>query len=473
MPILLPLALAPALLAGAALLPATESLPPLPLLKVANSFPPIRKQIEQAAAAARANPHDPAVNGKLGMVLDTYEQYESAAICYERAHLLEPGAFRWLYFLGWVEAGQGKYEEAIAALRAALQLRPDYLPARLKLGESLLGAGKWEESARGYESILAENPDCAAAHYGLGRARAAGGDEARAAESLERACGLFPSYGAAHYSLALVFRKLGKAQESQKQLGLYSQDPVSVPALGDALRREVQELNRAAVPHVRRGVLLEQAGKLEEAVAEHEKALQINPQDVQARINLISLYGRLGRVEKAEEHYRAILAVNPNRAEAHYNYGVLLFGQQKYAEAEQAFERALQINPYHAEAHNNLGYLLERQGRLEDARKQYEAAIADRPEYRLAHFHLGRLLVNQRRYDEAIRHLLKTVTPEDDSTPGYLYALAAAYGRAGDRRNALTYARRARDAAAARGQTRLLSSIERDLRALEQEDTHR
>ena len=69
-------------------------------------------------------------------------------------------------------------------------------------------------------------------------------------------------------------------------------------------------------------------------------------------------------------------------------------------------------------------------------------------------------------YDKAIQHFLMTLTPEDESTPRYLYALAATYARAGNSGEALRYARTAQEQAAARGQAELLASIERDFPAL-------
>ena len=189
---------------------------------------------------------------------------------------------------------------------------------------------------------------------------------------------------------------------------------------------------------------------------------------MQAHINLISLYGRSGQYDKAVEHYRAALDLDRNQADAHYNFGVLLLKQSKPREAETAFQQALQINPYYAEAHNNLGSLYEQQGRLNEAFQQFTEAVENRPNYRAARFHLGRILADQGKYDEAIQHFLKTLTPEDESTPRYLYALAATYARAGNIPEALKYARTAREQAAARGQAELLTSIDKDLRALEQ-----
>jgi Tfp pilus assembly protein PilF len=197
------------------------------------------------------------------------------------------------------------------------------------------------------------------------------------------------------------------------------------------------------------------------------KALETDAASAQAHANLVSLYGQLNQPEKAEQHYRKAVELSPNLADSHYNYGVLLFGQQRFSEARKAFEQAIGANRYHAEAHNNLGYLLEREGRSGEAEKHYREAIANQPGYRLAHFHLGRLLLHRRDVAGAIAQFEQTITVDDDSTPGYLYALGAAHGRAGDRNRAVEFLRQARDKAAARGQSPLISSIERDLAVLE------
>ena len=136
-------------------------------------------------------------------------------------------------------------------------------------------------------------------------------------------------------------------------------------------------------------------------------------------------------------------------------------------EAEEALRRAIHANPSYAEAHNNLGVLLQRKGKISEALEEFKKAVESRPDYRQAHFNLGRILVNQGNYQEGIEQLSKTLTPVDESTPAYLYALGAACGRAGDRQNALRYLHQARKQASARGQAKLLTDIEEDLRTLE------
>ncbi len=451
----------------------TAALPGLPEVAYERFIPAIRDQVHQAYDDARSHPTDASASGKLGMALQAYSQFEEAEVCYRRASLLDPTSFQWVYYLGVVQAEQGKYEEAAATFRQSLRLEPDYLPAQLRLADCLLATAHWEESGKLDEAVLAREAQNAAAHYGLGRVRAARKDLEGAVGSFLKSCDLFPEFGAAHYALALAYRKLGRMEESRKEFSLYEKYVTRAPPGGDAIMAEVQALNLSAVYQVRQGMDQEQAGRLEQAAAAHEKALQIDPQLVEAHVNLISIYGRLSQYEKAEEHYQAAIRLNPNDAEAHYDYGVLLFGQGKYPEADKAFRKALEINPFYAEAHNNLGVLLEQQGRWQEAAEQFRQAIENQPGFRLAHFHLGRIFVNQGNYQDGIQELLKTLQPEDQNTPAYLYALGAAYARAGDRVSATRYLHMAKERASARGQSRLLASIEKDLKTLEGEGAPR
>jgi tetratricopeptide (TPR) repeat protein len=444
------------------------TLPPLPKLKLGNFSPLVNRQLQEAYSAAQKRPTDPVANGKLGMLLDTYEQYDVAAICYRRAHLLRPRSFRWIYYLGYVEFKQGQYDQAEKTLRAAIPLSPTYLPAKLKLAECMLRLNYFKGSGKLYKEIVEQSPENAEAYYGLGRTQAAAGDANAAVLSLKKACALFPEYGIAQYALALAYRKLGNQKEAAKHFNLYKANTATIPPSGDPLRAEVKKLNQGAVAVMQRGLALAAAGDISGAIIAQSKALAIDPELVQAHINLMELYGRIGDYSKALQEYQAAVKINPNRADCYYNYGVLEFKQRNYQEALQGFRHALQINPHYAEAHNNLAYVLAAQGHLNEALEEFQKAVADRPDYRLARFHIGQIYVSQGRYSEAIQEFQKILAPEDARTPSFLYALGATYAHVGDRPNALLYMHKARDEAAARGQAQLLATIKHDLASLEQ-----
>src|SRR6266540_1131226 len=397
-------------------------LPRLPL----DQYPPeLRGRVAEALSRAEQEPRSASAAGALGMLLHAYDQLEPAEACYRQARRLEPRAFEWAYLEGTVEGRLGRHEAAVAALRDALRAQPAYLPARLKLAEALLATGDAAGGAALYLAILEDEPRSPQAHYGLGRVEAA-----------------------------------------RRRLALYQKYLLGDPPLEDPVLDGVRRLKEGAREHLAEGVRLGKAGDAAGAIREHERALTEDPKLVQAHANLISLYGRWERWDQVEQHYRAAVALAPGLADVHYDYGVALSQQGRPREAAEAFKKALEINPYHARAHNNLGTLLLGESRFEEAAGQFRAALENEPGFRLARFNFGRVLVAQGRLREAIEELQKIVTPEDEETPRYLYALAAAYVRAGDREKGVSYAQEARRKAEALGQAELVASIDKDLRRL-------
>ena len=440
----------------------------LPKIIFDNFGPGIREQVKKADDEARKNPQDAVAVGRLAMVLQTYEEHEQATVVYQLARRLQPNEFQWSYLLAVCQSALGRQLEAAATLREALALKPEYLPAQLKLAEALLAANDLSQSRKLYETILAKDPKQVQALYGLGRIQAKLGEKS-AMENLRSAVELSPSWGAAHYALALAYRSVGDAGKTAEHLRLAEQNKLIRPFLLDPLMSAVAELNSGAADRLRRGVALEAEGRLEESIAEHCRALEINPQYLQVHVNLIQLYGRVRQPAKAEEHYRAAIAVNPTLAEAHYNYGVMLSEEKRVAEASKAFRQAIDANPQFAEAHLNYGATLEAERQYDAALGEYELAVRYKPNLRQAHFQLARMLIYKNQLPEAIEHLQATLLPDDGETPRFTYALAAAYVRAGDKANGLKFARIAREKAAALKQLELVAQIERDLKVLEQE----
>jgi tetratricopeptide (TPR) repeat protein len=439
----------------------------LPKVTLADLPAEVRDQVREADDSARNNPQSADASGRLGILLDLYHRPDQAVICYERAHQLDPRAFKWLYYLGSLQGRRGQAGSAAETLRASLRLQPGYLTARLKLAEALFATGDLEASQQTYSVVTKEYPAAAEAYYGLGRIALARGETATAGQLFGKACELFPPYGAAHYQLAQVDRKLGKTQEVERELALYTKNRTLVPPVEDPLRDEMRSLDRSAASLLERGIQLEQAGRLQDAISATEEALQLNPALMQAHVNLIILYGRAGNLKKAEEHYQEALKLNPEKyPDAYYNYGVLLLKESRFEEAQAAFTKALQIRPSYAEAHNDMGYLFEREGKLREAGAEYQKAVEAQPDFRRARFNLGRILVNQQDYSDAIEQLRQTLTPVDEETPAYLYALGAAYGRSGDHADALKYLQQAKEEATAFAQIELVAEIEKDIRVL-------
>jgi len=462
------------LLAGACSVPSrttrhSSDLPNLPRLTIANFRPQIRDQLQQAYRAVEAKPSEPEANGRLGMLLHAFEQYESAELCYRRARILDSNRFQWAYYLGLAQALEGKNEDAAAALRDAVRLDASYLPARLKLAEVLLNLRRLDESDEICRSIAKDDPGFAPAYYCSGRVATARGDVKTSIDEYRKACQLHPSFGTAHYALALASQRSGETAEAAQHMAAYQKyKSDGDPQPEDPLLEAIRPLDNTALAHLMKGVELETAGQIDAAIAEHEEAVKQDPKLAQAHANLIALYARAGRGEKAESEYQATVKINPNLSQSHYDYGVFLVSQNRHRDAEAAFRKALEISPNYAEAHSNLGAMLERKGKSGEAIRHYRAAIESKPNFRQAHFQLGRLLLMEKKPREAIAELSQTLTPADADTPRFMYALGVACAEAGDYTGASRWLHEAGQQAASLGQEQLSAQIAATLRKVEE-----
>jgi Tfp pilus assembly protein PilF len=278
---------------------------------------------------------------------------------------------------------------------------------------------------------------------------------------------LFPRYGAAQFALASVYRRKGNEPKAEETLRDYERDKLLLPPLDDPEMAAVRSLNVSATGLMQRAAAQASEGRLDEAVSLYERAVASDPKLTRAYTDLISLYARLKRDAQAEQAYRQAIALDAREADAHYNFGVFCFERGRIAEAKQAFERAVELQPRHPEALNNLGAIYEQQGKLDQAAALYRRAIDANAVYTLAHFHLGRIYANQKKYALAVAEFERSLDPKTESTPTYLYALAATHARAGNRQRAVELMRDARKEAEARGQSQLVAGIDHDLALLE------
>jgi tetratricopeptide (TPR) repeat protein len=441
------------------------SAPALPVITL-DSFPAAaRAAIADAYREASTRPDDANAVGRFGMALHAWEQWQSAAMAYERARALAPDNIEWPYLAAVVALRTGRVADAVKLLDSAASL-PTAM--RMKLAEALVNAGDLTRAAEAYARLAKEPAAQPEAEYGLGRIAALKGDWKSAIAHHERACTLFPEFGAAHYALALAYRNAGRLDDAQRELELHRRYGPRWPAIDDPVLAKVHALKDDARANLERGIRLGNEGRIVEAIAAHDAALAKEPDNAQVHANLISLHGRLGDWARAEKHFNAVVALKSNLDEAYYNYGVVLSLQKRDAEAADAFRHAIEVNPLHAQSRNNLGVLFERERRWEDAAGEYRRAVESQPAFRLGRFNLGRMLIALGRNDDAAAELEKLIAlePRDSEAPRYVYALSTAHLRAGRVAKALEYAKEARRLAVEYDQAALAAAIDKDLAAL-------
>lgn len=352
--------------------------------------------------------------GALGVVV--WEGRKEKARREEAASFFQQGLGR--------SQSSGGLREAIGLFDRALAIRPDYPEALLQRGIVHLSLGDTKAAARDLERATELNPTLADAWYHLGRAAAQDPLRGtRAKSAFRKLLDLAPSYRLAPIArarLAYLEGDLDGAMrlcgEAEKALG----NDEEIHFLRGAIASK-QGDSRAAIEHYTKGLevrpeswncLVNRAcehmalGELDRAMADLDRAIQINPDGLEAWANRAFCLIDLGRIPEAEEAIARIETLPPSpKNPKGLVRAQLLEAQKRHAEALAAIETVLAENPLDARALVVRARVHREMGRLSAAIDDLERAVVAEPHDGGARCMLAECLLEARNVDEALQHL--------------------------------------------------------------------
>lgn len=188
---------------------------------------------------------------------------------------------------------KGKYKEAEAEYKKAIEMNPHYAPAHEGLGQAYLKLKRYDAALKEFNESLMINPYAAESHYGLGVVYPiARGD-------LDKAINHFKKY-----------------------LELSPRSPDAAKVQGWIANLKEKKAARGG------------------EVGLHNKGVEA--------------FDR-GDFKSAKNYYQQAISKNPNSFEAYHGLGLALVQLKQYEAARSAFEDAIDLNPDYAEAHYGLG----------------------------------------------------------------------------------------------------------------------
>ena len=161
----------------------------------------------------------------------------------------------------------------------------------------------------------------------------------------------------------------------------------------------------------------------------------MDPQLAEAHVLLAEIYQRQWQWSEAEAEYRIALDLKPSDAAAHLGLANWLVCRGRIEEALAWSRRARELDPVGTSG-AEIGWILFLARRYDEAIRELHSTLAVHPNEAFAHWVTGFVLITKGEPDEAIPILEKTVVLMNRS-PGSLELLAAAYGQAGHRTDAL------------------------------------
>ena len=169
---------------------------------------------------------------------------------------------------GQLAESQGNVELAVQQYRAALKLDPDHKQTLFRLGALYTEAKRYSEAVAVWQHYVKVTKQSADAYNDLALCYEQAGKLGEAEQTFKTALGRSPDNATCHVNYGLMLARAGRVDDATKQF-----QTVLMPA-------EVQ---------YNLGAVFEQQGKLDEAKARYRRALELDPNLVDARSRLAVL----------------------------------------------------------------------------------------------------------------------------------------------------------------------------------------
>lgn len=164
------------------------------------------------------------------------------------------------------------------------------------------------------------------------------------------------------------------------------------------------------------GVISHSKGKFEQAVRYLEQSLEINPNYMEAALNLTVILNDLGHYQRAHEVYQNALKtaskagqgrldplVLSKLANMHAELGDVYRSLGEYGEAIQEYEKAVRLRPMFVDIQTRLGIALRENGEIARSIEQLKVAQGLNPNYPLATLNLAVSLYAAGEYSESAK----------------------------------------------------------------------
>jgi tetratricopeptide (TPR) repeat protein len=302
------------------------------------------------------------------------------------------------FALAQAAAAAGEDENALAAIRRASALRPDWDVAAL-LEAQIVQRRSSSAAAKVLGDFVARNPNSREARLNYARLLALDKRPAEARQQFEAVVAANPGNTEVIYAVGLLAFQLKDfefAEENMKRLlGMGYRDADGVRYLLGQIAEEQKKWSQAVQWYERIGEgehelparmrtanALAKQGRLDEARSFLKRVAADNPGDqAQLTVAEAQLLREANRNQDALQLLSEALQKDPEQPELLYDYALTAEKLERFDVLESNLRKLIEVRPDHAHAYNALGYsFAERNMRLPEARKLIERALELAPD---------------------------------------------------------------------------------------------
>ncbi len=205
----------------------------------------------------------------------------------------------------------------------------------------------------------------------------------------------------------------------------------------------IQKYPHSVVALNNRGAYFNELEKLDKALTDFNKALELNPKYFDALIGRGNLYRKIGEFDKSLADSQLAISINAKDERPYINIGGVYFQQQEYSKSLEATEKALSINPDNADAVLNKAILLSIEQNFQASIPFFTQHIQLRPSDAKAYLYRGIAYQNLQQNQAALQDFNRTLQLSPQNGQAYIKR-SESYLKMGNKAQALQDAQKAK-----------------------------
>ncbi|HSW65163.1 MAG TPA: XrtA/PEP-CTERM system TPR-repeat protein PrsT [Dissulfurispiraceae bacterium] len=353
----------------------------------------------------------------------------------ESADALETG--------GLAHAAKNNFDEAITLLRKAVAMNDPKSDAGLSLAQVYASAGRMADAKTQIAAVLEKSPGKTKALYLLGQLHLAENKPDEALKTYDQILANNPTDSEAAYRKAMIYLSRGQTDQALA-LGRQLLEKAPKSALGsliEGLALFHQKKYGESIAPLQKGVgampsplgyfYLGQAhfykNEPEQAMNQFQKALDMNPNLVQARIFSAIVLLQQRRADDAIAEVKKAIEKDEKNAVAYNVLASAHMAKGQMNEASRAFNRAIEIAPNYADAHMKKGMLSLSLGKVQEAENELKTVVNLAPELLNSRMMLFTHYMRQNQHEKALQLMKDGLKGTADDALLYNAMAAAAF----------------------------------------------